>query len=93
MIEYNYVRPKKNITNFQGWIVCYEGELYPITSIDEECKMYHIQCEDVDGYPTFMALEVYDTDFYFLDVDSIVEETYIEEVALEYFEEEDGFIE
>jgi hypothetical protein len=92
MIEYNYVRPKKNITNYEGWIVCYEGELYPIAKIDEECEMYHIQCEDVNGYPTFMSIEVYDPDFYFLEAE-LVEETYIDEVAVEYLVEEDEFLE
>lgn len=80
MINYTHVRAKVDIYSHNRDIVCFAGELYPITFIDIDNRLYHVACEpEIGTYATTIALEPYDPDFYFIEagmVEEIIEEEY-----------------
>lgn len=85
MKEYTHVRAKTDVYDNRGDIICFAGDVYPITFIDIENGLYHINCEpEIGGYIRAMAFKPYDPDFYFIEAEMI--EEIIEE---EYYEEDD----
>jgi hypothetical protein len=84
MIDYAYVKARCDIKDYEGNILCYQGDIYLITYIDREYGLYHVEAEPVGGFPTSITAKRNDPDFDFLFANEIEEECIVEEIAEGY---------